>query len=73
MARTLEELDKAVNALDAELAANRRDAINGVHPLRRLAGHFTGDEEWKEILAEIQRQREQEFKEAQERQPSVAL
>jgi hypothetical protein len=73
MARTLEQLDKALTALDAEMAANRQRDNNHVHPLRRMAGYFTGDQEWKEIFDEIQRQREQEFREAQETPNGVAV
>lgn len=72
MARSLEELDKAVAALDAEMAANRHDSVKGTHPLRRLAGCFTGDNEWREIFDEIQARRENEFREAQEAHNGVA-
>jgi hypothetical protein len=72
MARTLEEIDQALTALDAEVAVNRRDEVKGMHPLRQMAGYFTGDAEWKEIFEEIQRQRDEEFKKTQESDARVA-
>jgi len=54
MARTLEQIDRELAALQAEIAVMRRPRSS---PIDEIAGCFRGDEEWAAIMDEIEAQR----------------
>jgi hypothetical protein len=54
MARTLEELDRELTSLRAELDRLKREETPAVHPFRQAIGCFTGDEELRRIDAGIE-------------------
>jgi hypothetical protein len=59
MPRTLEELDRELDALRAELEALKQREAARVAALRQLAGCFSDDPDWTAIHEAIEEQRRQ--------------
>jgi len=57
MARTLEEMDRALTELQTEVATLKQQMALRQHPVRALAGCFTGDEDFARIMDEIEEKR----------------
>jgi hypothetical protein len=59
MARTMEELDREVNTLKAEVELLKERQASWPTLVRQFAGYFTGDAEWEAIHAKIEEERRQ--------------
>jgi hypothetical protein len=58
MPLTLEELERDLVALRAEVEElKKRESMRAAAKLEAMAGCFSGDEDWKVILDDIERQR----------------
>jgi hypothetical protein len=59
MARTMEEIDREINTIKAELEILKQREESWPTLVRQFAGSFTGDAEWEAIHAKIEEGRRQ--------------